>query len=156
MPESGAAGPSAGEKIVAGPPGFHFLEDRERAIRQRNAMLAAFVRAGGTVQTLQAKSISSQRAAAASPERAVARIANSRAHAAVVGRSRRLATKGGTSPCRARSGREKAIKLRSVMATVGASGAVTFQLIANIPPARAADSVQVRGTIVNLDRSMPR
>jgi hypothetical protein len=98
-----AAGPSAGEKIVAGPPGFHFLEDRERAIRQRNAMLAAFVRAGGTVQTLQAKSISSQRAAAASPERAVARIANSRAHAAVVGRSRRLATKDGTSPCRARS-----------------------------------------------------
>jgi hypothetical protein len=29
-----AAGPSAGEKIVAGPPGFHFLEDREQAIRQ--------------------------------------------------------------------------------------------------------------------------
>jgi hypothetical protein len=35
-----AARPSAGEKIVAGPPGFHFLEDREQAIRQRNAMLA--------------------------------------------------------------------------------------------------------------------
>jgi hypothetical protein len=27
-----AAGPSVGEKIVVGPPGFHFLEDRSLAI----------------------------------------------------------------------------------------------------------------------------
>src|SRR5580693_2448629 len=32
--------------MVAGPPGFHFLEDRERAIGQRNAMLARRLRAG--------------------------------------------------------------------------------------------------------------
>jgi hypothetical protein len=41
------------------------------------------------------------------------------------------------------------MKLRSVMATVGAFRAVTFQLIAKIPPARAADSVRVRSTIVS-------
>ena len=48
----------------------------------------------------------------------------------------------------------KPMKLRSVMATVCAFGAVTFQLIANIPPARAADSVRVRSTIVSPDGSM--
>jgi hypothetical protein len=42
------------------------------------------------------------------------------------------------------------------MATVGAPGAVTFQLIANILPARAADNIRVRGMIVSLDRSMPK
>jgi hypothetical protein len=39
----------------------------------------------------------------------------------------------------------KAINLRSVIATVGASGAVTFQLIANIPPARAAGQIDAEG-----------
>jgi hypothetical protein len=63
-------------------------------------------------------------------------------------------TLGGYLPSSFRS--VKAVKLRSVIATVGASGAVALQLIANIPPARAADSVQVRGTIVNRDRSMPK
>jgi hypothetical protein len=76
---------------------------------------------------------------------------------AINGLSRRIhpgfrVTPGGHLPSPFRKG--KAMKLRSVMATVGASGAVTFQLIANIPPARAADSVRVRSTIVSPDGSM--
>jgi hypothetical protein len=41
-----AAGPSAGENIVAGAPGVHFLEDRERVIGQRS-MLARRLRRRG-------------------------------------------------------------------------------------------------------------
>ena len=45
------------------------------------------------------------------------------------------------------------MKLMSLTATLGAFGAVTVALTAIVAPARAADSVQVRGTIVNLDGS---
>jgi hypothetical protein len=44
------------------------------------------------------------------------------------------------------------MNLKSITATVGAVGAVTF-LTAIFAPARAADRVQVRGTIVSLDGS---
>src|SRR5271163_3596576 len=44
------------------------------------------------------------------------------------------------------------MNLKSVTTIFGAVGAVTF-LTAIVAPARAADSVQVRGTIVSLDGS---
>ena len=45
------------------------------------------------------------------------------------------------------------MNLKSVTTAVGAVGAVTFLSMADIAPARAADSVQVLGTIVGLDGS---
>jgi hypothetical protein len=45
------------------------------------------------------------------------------------------------------------MNLMSVTATVGAVGAVAFLSMAGTSPARSADSVQVRGTIISLDGS---
>ena len=45
------------------------------------------------------------------------------------------------------------MNLTSVTTNVGAVGALAFLSMAGIAPAWAADSVQVRGTIVSLDGS---
>jgi hypothetical protein len=62
-----------------------------RSDRGTRCSRAVLVRAGGTVQILPSKSISSQRAASASPDRAAVKMQNSRARAAVAGRSQREA-----------------------------------------------------------------